>query len=111
MFYKILHKIFGWDYIYWRNSADKGIARVHLIDDGVFYWRYKNIKVLDEIIDIDQVVWLTCSSERYQMYINKGRKPRGNGSTISYVFKAFDEINRQLADLKGLVETNNAKRI
>ncbi len=111
MIYQLLNRLFGWDYVYWSNSADEGIARVHLINDGVFYWRYKNTKVLDEIIDIDQVVWLTCSPEKYQLYINKGRKPQGNRSAISYVFKALDENNRQLAELKRLVETNNAKRI
>ena len=64
--YKILNYIFGWDYIYWRNTASQNIARVFLTADGkAVYWRYKNISVLDEIKTKDQVLWLTCNPEKY----------------------------------------------
>jgi hypothetical protein len=64
--WKLLSKLCGWDYIAWKNTASQGIARVYLDGDGVcYYWRYKNIKVADRINSADQVVWLTCSSEKY----------------------------------------------
>lgn len=66
MIYKILHKVFGWDYVYWRNTVDSGIARVHLTHNGVpFYWRYKTIKLADKITYRNQVMWLTCSPYKY----------------------------------------------
>ncbi len=109
MLYKILHKVFGWDYIYWENSADNGVARVHIINNGVFYWRYKNTQVLDEINDITQVLWLTCSPNKYEKYINKERRPRN--SVLVDLFNAYNENSRQLAEFKKLIETNNATRI
>lgn len=66
MIYKLLNKLFGWDYIQWKNSADQGVARVHV--DGmrrVWYWRYKGSKVVDIIVDPAKVVWLTCSPNKY----------------------------------------------
>lgn len=64
--WKILHKLLGWDYIQWHNFADAGIARVH--SDGMgraWYWRYKNIRVADEISKPEQVLWLTCEPSKY----------------------------------------------
>ena len=66
MIYKLLNKLFGWDYVQWKNFADQGIARVHV--DGmrrVFYWRYKVTKVVDIIEDPAKVIWLTCSPDKY----------------------------------------------
>jgi len=66
MMYKILNKLFGWNYVSWANSADSGIARVHV--DGaekVYYWRYKSTKVLDIIREPEQVRWLTCPPSIY----------------------------------------------
>ncbi len=64
--YKLLNKLFGWDYIQWRNSAAEGIARVHKDGNDVsWYWRYKNINVADTIKSKDQVIWLTCSPGKY----------------------------------------------
>lgn len=66
MLWKLCHKLFGWDYIQWSNSADQGIARVYVSYDGiVYYWRYKVTKVIDKIERSEQVFWLTCSSEKY----------------------------------------------
>lgn len=65
MLYKLLNRIFGWDYIAWGNCADQGIARVHVDYTGrVFYWRYKSIKVADDI-NPARVRWLTCSPRKY----------------------------------------------
>jgi len=64
--YKLLNKLFGWDYIYWKNSADSGIARVHVDYIGtIFYWRYRSTFILDKITKPEQVIWLTCSSSKY----------------------------------------------
>ena len=64
--YQLLHWLFGWDYIQWRNSADRGIARVRLDGAGrVWYWRYRNLALADEIRDAKQVLWLTCSPDKY----------------------------------------------
>lgn len=66
--YRLLNFLFGWDYIYWKNSVDQGIARVHIAGDGtVYYHRYKivNFKVIDKIKSKDQVMWLTCKGDKY----------------------------------------------
>lgn len=64
--YRLFNFLFGWDYIYWRNYADGGVARVRTSPDGtVWYWRYKSIKVIDTIVDKKYVMWLTCLPEKY----------------------------------------------
>lgn len=64
--FKVLNLLFGWDYVAWRNSADHGVARVHVDGRGVvFYWRYKGVRVADEIRDSTDVLWLTCKPEKY----------------------------------------------
>lgn len=68
--WKILHRLFGWDYIYWENSAASGVARVHVDARGdAYYWRYnyKSTKVLDPIPPMPgtRVRWLTCKPDKY----------------------------------------------
>lgn len=66
MIYTILHLLFGWDYIQWRNSVDQGIARVRTDGFGrVWYWRYASTRVADVIATPEQVLWLTCSPDKY----------------------------------------------
>ena len=66
MLFRLWKFLFGWDYIQWKNSADSGVARVMADGNGkVFYFRYKSTKVVDVIKDKDQVLWLTCSPDRY----------------------------------------------
>jgi len=66
MIYKLLNKLFGWDYIQWENSADARIARVHVDGMGrVWYWQYKSIKAVEIIVDPAKVLWLTCSPDKY----------------------------------------------
>lgn len=67
MIYPLLHWLFGWDYICWHNSVSYGVARVHA-EEGtgrVWYWRYKNIALIDVIKEPSQVVWLTCAPTKY----------------------------------------------
>lgn len=64
--YTILNKLFGWDYVAWKNNADSGIARVR--NDGIgrtYYIRYKITKVIDIVSDPEKVIWLTCKPEKY----------------------------------------------
>lgn len=68
--WRLLNKLFGWDYVAWTNSADNGIARVHLDGDGrPYYFRYKISKVIDRLCphnQYDTIIWLTCSSSKYE---------------------------------------------
>ena len=64
--WSLLHRLFGWDYIYWVNSADRGVARIHKDKDGAaFYWRYKITRLADRVTCADQVIWLTCEPSKY----------------------------------------------
>jgi hypothetical protein len=64
--YKLLHVLFGWDYVAWRNSADQGIARVYEGKCGrVYYWRYRSTRLFDIIEKPEHVLWLTCDPSRY----------------------------------------------
>lgn len=66
MIYKVLHKLFGWDYVHWTNTVDRGIARVHVdYTNRVWYWRYRSTKLIDEIKAPNQVLWLTCEPSKY----------------------------------------------
>lgn len=66
MIYAILHKLFGWDFIHWQNSADRGVARVRVDGMGrVWYWRYRSTLLADYITDPKQVRWMTCSPVKY----------------------------------------------
>jgi hypothetical protein len=64
--WRLWNKIFGWDYIAWRNTADKGIARINKgYNDECWYFRYKITRVIDIVTNKDQVVWLTCEPKKY----------------------------------------------
>lgn len=64
--YKLINKLFGYDYIAWDNGVDSGIARIMKGYDGVvWYWRYKSIKVFDVVRFKEQVLWLTCPPDKY----------------------------------------------
>lgn len=78
MIYNILHLLFGWDYIQWRNSADRGVARVRVDGMGrVWYWRYRSTKYADFIDRPEQVLWLTCPAGKY-FRGNQPRNQKGN---------------------------------
>jgi len=64
--WKLFNYLFGWDYIQWANSIDSGVARIHIDGAGrVWYWRYKTTKLIDVVKESEQVIWLTCSPEKY----------------------------------------------
>lgn len=68
--YKLLNKLFGWDYLYWQNSAAQGVSRVRVSPDGyVYFIRYKNYKLYDIIGHPNcprTILYLTCSAEKYE---------------------------------------------
>jgi hypothetical protein len=64
--WKLWNRLFGWDYVQWKNSADQGVARIYTDHYyRVFYWRYKGTSILDVITTAEQVVWLTCQPSKY----------------------------------------------
>jgi len=64
--YKLWNFLFGWDYIYWWNSCDQGVARVHkALDNSIWYWRYKVTFLQDKVKTPSQVRWLTCHPSKY----------------------------------------------
>lgn len=82
MLYRILHAIFGWDYIQWTNAADSGIARIRVDAQGKpFYWRYKIIYVADLLNDpFTRIIWLTCKPEKYS--VERKRESKGDSICI-----------------------------
>jgi hypothetical protein len=74
MIYKLLHNLFGWDYVYWQNSCDYGVARIYKDGEGnPFYWQYKTTSLAKKINSPSDVMWLTCKSDKYKpvVYENK----------------------------------------
>lgn len=61
--YKILNKLFGWDYVYFEYGGDGTIRRVRILHNGqVGYWCYGRFY---EINRADEVLWLTCHPSKY----------------------------------------------
>lgn len=64
--HKFFHLLFGWDYIYWSNCTDQGVARIYKSPDGkIYYYRYKATGVLDIVEKPAQVLWLTCPASKF----------------------------------------------
>lgn len=64
--WSLMNKLFGWDYIAWENSCDRGVRRVHKGHNGeCFYWRYRNLGLADRIVRQEDVIWLTCPPSKY----------------------------------------------
>ena len=108
MIYKLLNKLFGWDYISWSNPAAHGVARVHV--DGmrrVWYWRYKGTKVVDIIVDPAKVIWLTCSPNKY--FRPSVPKP-AKVDVLSSLNRAYNFIH-SITDALGPYKDVNGKQI
>ncbi len=66
--YKLWHKLFGWDYIYWEEPWASGICRIHIDGEGnPYFYKYKSIKVLNWIKETEYIRWLTCNREKYNV--------------------------------------------
>lgn len=62
--YKLFKYLFGWDYILWENTCASGITRVRCDGNGIAYYRVM-IYGTYRISNPSQVLWLTCSSDKY----------------------------------------------
>lgn len=64
--WKLWNKLFGWDYIYWENFADQGVAKVRKGHNGeVWYYRYWITSCVDRVRNPERVIWLTCHPSKY----------------------------------------------
>ncbi len=68
--YKILNKLFGWDYIYWEDrfnsgiSFDSGISKLIVLPDKSVHFKHRGYIV--SVIDTEFIVkWLTCTPDKY----------------------------------------------
>lgn len=65
MIYKLLHKLFGWDYIQF-SSHGGGVSRVQVDEmNRPWYWRWRFEGTAEIIRKPEDVIWLTCSPEKY----------------------------------------------
>ena len=68
--YKIFHKLFGWDYVFWRvgQVGNYGVSRIKTLPDGTHYiTRYLDagfvaLKFGDPYI---KLTYLTCDPSKY----------------------------------------------
>ena len=64
--WKFWNKLFGWDYIFWNNTADQGIARVYKDgNNNPYYFQYRVLNLIEPIRKESDVIWLTCKSNKY----------------------------------------------
>jgi hypothetical protein len=64
--YKLWHRLFGWDYVYWSYGYDAGISRVFELEDGtVVYWRSRIWAHMGVVKTEKSVLWLTCHPSKY----------------------------------------------
>jgi len=65
MLYRVLHKLFGWDYIHWGTTQSWGITRVYVDGDGVPYFHSKYGRIYKPDGGACEVIWLTCPRTKY----------------------------------------------
>lgn len=98
MIYKLLNKLFGWDYVQPYYSFNCGVARVQV--DGmnrVWYLRvYESDgfgtkkKVAEWIEKPEHVIWLTCSPNKY---FPPSLPKSANIDTMGAMKRAYDFIH------------------
>lgn len=62
--WRLWHKLFGWDYIYW-SLGTHGVRRIRVAPNGLVYFM-----CLGEIISLAEpgyhkITYLTCSKDKY----------------------------------------------
>lgn len=67
--YKILNKLFGWDYIFWATETPegfsyKGIAKIITLPDGSSHFWVNNYLCKINNKDL-QIKFLTCKPDKY----------------------------------------------
>ena len=66
LYNKILHKLFGYDFIQWENKDEIGIAKVVVLPNGKVAYQYKyHDRYVTMINNPNAVIWLTCKPEKY----------------------------------------------
>jgi len=66
--YKILHWLFGWDYVLWvyTKTGQSNIVRVRQAVDGTLWYKSHLLFGWVEVIKTPkQVIWLTCCPSKY----------------------------------------------
>lgn len=61
--YKILNKLFGWDYIT-ISGWNSGFCRIYKSPDGVPYVTYPPYKA-EKLLETDKIIFITCRKEKY----------------------------------------------
>ena len=71
--WRLWHKLFGWDYVYWELISMSGISRVRVDPGGAAYFRILGLIIRVTDPSLDDILFLTCSPEKYlnQPIINK----------------------------------------
>ena len=62
--YRILNKLFGWDYIYWKSEDYDGISKIVILPDKtIHFWaRGYLINIDNKLVNIK---FLTCTPDKY----------------------------------------------
>lgn len=63
--WRLWHKLFGWDYVYWELISMSGVSRVRLAPNGVAYFRILGLIICVTDPSLDDILFLTCSPEKY----------------------------------------------
>lgn len=65
MIYKLLNKIFGWDYAYFTYVGNDEIHRIRHCNDGFYIYCYNQVFRLDNKEVQKRLFWITCSKYKY----------------------------------------------
>lgn len=64
--WRILNKLFGWDYIYWESSCNYGISIIRSsYQSGKPYYIKYGSGIIVQVNDHNDVIWLTCHPSKY----------------------------------------------
>ena len=78
--WRLWHTLFGWDYVYWELISMSGVSRVRLASNGVAYFRILGLIIRVTDPSLDDILFLTCSPEKYlnQPTINKDNRGKNS---------------------------------
>lgn len=67
MMYKILNRLFGWDYVAFRFGGSDFIERVKITPNGIYHiWAFRSLRVLNK----STMTALTFTWEEYEEMTN-----------------------------------------
>ena len=78
--WRLWHKLFGWDYVYWELISMSGISRVRVAPSGLVYLKVFGLIIRVAESSFDDILFLTCSPEKYlnQPTINKDNRGKNS---------------------------------